>query len=257
MNQQEIFKLKKELTQKQTYTVDDLCKLVTVLRSDWGCPWDKVQTHKSLRSDLIEETYEVVEAINCDSPEMMREELGDLLLQVVFHTNIEEDNNNFTLEDVTTELCQKLIVRHPHVFGEVTADTTEQVLKNWDAIKKETKHQTTYTETLKSVPDVFPSLMRAAKLGKRAFRAGIKIDYAKQAQKSGEQLALLTKSKDKEKQTAVIGKLLFSLANMARELDIDPEQALYDAGREFTDNFEKAEQEVINNGKNFEEIDIL
>lgn len=254
MNQQEISELKKELTQKTNYTVDDLCKLVTVLRSEWGCPWDKVQTHKSLRSDIIEEAYEVIEAIDCDSPEMMREELGDLLLQVAFHVNIEEDKNNFTLTDVTTELCQKLIVRHPHVFGDVNANTAEQVLKNWDSIKKETKHQTTFTETLQAVPDVFPSLMRSAKLGKRAFRAGVKIDYAQQAKKNAELLENTLKENDREKQTAVIGNLLFCISNMARELDIDPEQALADAGKQFTANFEKTEQAVINDGKSFEQL---
>ena len=146
---------------KEHYTIDDLAEIVTLLRSEEGCPWDKVQTHQSIRSDLIEETYEVIEAIDQDDPEMLREELGDLLLQVVFHTRIETEQEHFTLEDVCTDICNKLIVRHPHVFSTVQADTTEEVLKNWDAIKEETKHQTTRTQTLEAVAKTLPALMRA------------------------------------------------------------------------------------------------
>ena len=108
---------------------------MTLLRSKDGCPWDKVQTHESIRPDLIEETYEVIEAIDQNDPEMLREELGDLLLQVVFHSRIETEQGHFTLDDVCTDICNKLIIRHPHVFSTVQADTTEEVLKNWDTIK--------------------------------------------------------------------------------------------------------------------------
>ena len=125
---------------KEHYTIDDLAEIVTLLRSKDGCPWDKVQTHESIRPDLIEETYEVIEAIDQNDPEMLREELGDLLLQVVFHSRIETEQGHFTLDDVCTDICNKLIIRHPHVFSTVQADTTEEVLKNWDTIKEETKH---------------------------------------------------------------------------------------------------------------------
>ena len=136
---------------KEHYTIDDLAEIVTLLRSKDGCPWDKVQTHESIRPDLIEETYEVIEAIDQNDPEMLREELGDLLLQVVFHSRIETEQGHFTLDDVCTDICNKLIIRHPHVFSTVQADTTEEVLKNWDTIKEETKHQTTRTQTLEAV----------------------------------------------------------------------------------------------------------
>ena len=168
----------KELLAKESFDINDLADIVVILRSENGCPWDKVQTHKSIKKDFLEEVYEVMEAIDCDSPEMMREELGDVLLQVVFHTVIETENNNFRLDDVITDICKKLIIRHPHVFGSVEADNVETVLKNWDTIKKETKGQETYSDTLKSVPKNFPALMRAQKLSKRAARAGIEYDNA-------------------------------------------------------------------------------
>ena len=135
------------LPNKECYGIDDLVDLVTVLRdSEKGCPWDKEQTHSSIKKDLLEEAYEVIDGIDCDSPEMMREELGDVLLQVIFHVVLEQEQDHFTLEDVITELCQKLIVRHPHVFGDVQANTVDKVLSNWDSIKKETKGQETYTD---------------------------------------------------------------------------------------------------------------
>lgn len=146
---------------KERYTVDDLAEIISLLRSKEGCPWDREQTHESIRSELIEETYEVIEAIDQKDPAMLREELGDLLLQVVFHAQIEQEQAHFTLEDVCTEICEKMIVRHPHVFSTVQADTTEDVLKNWDTIKEETKHQTTRTETLEAVAKTLPALMRA------------------------------------------------------------------------------------------------
>ena len=155
---------------KEHYTIDDLAEIVTLLRSKDGCPWDKVQTHESIRPDLIEETYEVIEAIDQNDPEMLREELGDLLLQVVFHSRIETEQGHFTLDDVCTDICNKLIIRHPHVFSTVQADTTEEVLKNWDTIKEETKHQTTRTQTLEAVAKTLPALMRAQKVCKRALK---------------------------------------------------------------------------------------
>ena len=119
---------------KDKYDINDLRKIIEILRSENGCPWDKVQTHESIRTDLIEETYEVCEGIDKNSPEMLREELGDLLLQIVFHAQIERENGTFDFDDVCNDICQKLVYRHPHVFGEVKVDGSEEVLKNWDEI---------------------------------------------------------------------------------------------------------------------------
>ncbi len=149
---------------KNRYGLDDLLKIMKILRSENGCPWDKVQTHESIRTDLIEECYEVCEGIDKNSPEILKEELGDLLMQVVFHAEIETELGNFDFGDVCNDICQKLIYRHPHVFGEgdkkIKADTEDEVLKNWDALKKTSKQQQTYTETLESVPKTVPALLR-------------------------------------------------------------------------------------------------
>lgn len=157
---------------KETYSIEDLLAIMRILRGENGCPWDREQTHQSIRNNFIEETYEAVEAIDNSDPVLLEEELGDVLLQVVYHAEMEREAGRFSFEDVADGICQKLIQRHPHIFGDVVAGTTDEVLDNWDEIKKKTKGQTTYTDTLKSVPKVFPSLMRAAKVQKRAAKSG-------------------------------------------------------------------------------------
>ena len=152
--------MKKELLEKERYNVDDLLTVVEVLRSPEGCPWDREQDHKSIRKDLIEETYEVIEAIDTENPVLLREELGDLLLQVAFHTRIETENGRFNMDDVANDVCVKLIHRHPHVFGDVMADTSEKVLVNWEKIKSEEKDRKTVTDKLKAIPPMLPALMK-------------------------------------------------------------------------------------------------
>ena len=232
------------ILKKDSYDVYDMVEIVRILRSENGCPWDKVQTHSSIRNDMIEEAYEVVEAIDCDSVPMMREELGDVMLQVVFHTVIEEENGNFRLDDVADELCKKLIVRHPHVFGDVQADTVDKVLTNWDAIKKETKGQETFTDTLESVPKNFPPLMRAQKLGKRAARAGIDFSSQEDIYSALSQALDAIKAAEKNGQDASgsIGGLLMLCANLARRLDVDAEQALADCCKGLIVRFRELEE---------------
>ena len=144
MNKQRIEALKA----KENYKIGDLIEIMSILREPGGCPWDREQNHHTIRRNLIEETYEVVEAIDKDDMTLMQEELGDLLLQVVFHARIAEEDDEFDFDDVADGICKKLILRHPHIFGDVQADTTEQVLTNWDNIKKEEKHQKTDREVL-------------------------------------------------------------------------------------------------------------
>ena len=237
------------ILEKDSYNVYDMTEIVRILRSENGCPWDKVQTHSSIKKDMIEEAYEVAEAIDFDSPEMMREELGDVMLQVVFHTVIEEEKGNFVLDDVADELCKKLIIRHPHVFGDVKADTVDKVLTNWDAIKKETKGQETFTDTLESVPKNFPALMRAQKLGKRAARAGV--DFTKDKENEETDLySAIKKALDAVKLAEVnkqdasgdIGNLLLLCANLARRLDCDAEEALADSCNDFIKRFKELEE---------------
>lgn len=245
--------------QKERYNIDDLVEIVTLLRSEDGCPWDKIQTHTSIRSDLIEETYEVIEAIDQDNPDMMKEELGDLLLQVVFHTNIEQEQNHFTLEDVCTDICTKLIVRHPHVFSTVNADTTEEVLKNWDNIKNETKHLETKTQTLEAVAKTLPGLMRAQKISKRATKG----DQKKMCKES--MLEMITEAKhnledkvyledDKEIEMAM-GRLLFTCATAAQFFGFQAEQALTDASEDFIQLFGETEEACKEKGFSWAEVD--
>ena len=237
-----------EFQQKDHYSINDLLDIVRLLRSEGGCPWDREQTHKSIRSDLIEETCEVIEAIDLEDAELLREELGDVLLQVVFHCRIEEEQNSFKFDDVCDEVCKKLIIRHPHVFGDVTANTTEQVLKNWDAIKMETKGQERYTDTLTSVAKSLPALMRAQKVGKRAMRAGMDFRCAEDAvacisdEKAELEAAIISGNKaDIEEE---MGDLLFSCVNAARHLGIDAELALKSATEKFIRRFSVTEDLV-------------
>lgn len=246
----------KQLLEKKSYDVNDLVTIVRVLRSENGCPWDKVQTHKTIKKDLVEETYEVMEAIDCDSPEMMQEELGDVLLQVVFHTVLESEQGHFELDDVTNDVCRKLIVRHPHVFGDVNVEGVDDVLRNWDSIKMDTKGQETFTDTLKSVPRNFPALMRAQKLGKRAAKSGFDFESARQAfdglkSEVEETEAVLD---DKQKAAEELGDLMFSCVNVARKLGLDAEELLSQANEKFLDRFEKVENLTVQDGQDITKL---
>lgn len=250
----------KNILSKESYNVYDLAEIVRILRSENGCPWDKVQTHQSIRKDFLEEVYEVIEAIDCDDPKMLREELGDVLLQVVFHTEIENEKKVFDLDDVANDVCKKLIVRHPHVFGEVNADNVDTVLKNWDAIKKETKGQETYTDTLKSVPRVFPALMRAQKLGKRAKRAGMDFACAEDALKALEdEVRELREAFERGKSEDIaeeLGDVMFSCCNTARLLELDAEETLTAASDKFLSRFEQTENLIRQDGQEMSALSI-
>ena len=241
------------LRSRSHYSVDDLLLIMQVLRSENGCPWDKEQTHQSIRQDFLEECYEAVEAIEADSVPMMREELGDVLLQVVFHCQIEAEQSHFTFGDICDEVCRKLVVRHPHVFGDVTADTSEEVLRNWDSIKQETKHQTTAAETLDSVCKALPALMYAQKLGKRAARAGMDWRSAEDAfdyvRRETDELAEAMRTGQQEQIEEELGDLLFSCVNTARHLHIDAETALRAAADKFRRRFAETERLVTADGK--------
>ena len=235
-----------EYQQKNHYSISDLIDIVKLLRSEGGCPWDREQTHESIRSDFIEETCEVIEAIDLKDTELLKEELGDVLLQVVFHTRIEEETGSFNFDEVCDGICKKLIVRHPHVFGEVKADNTEQVLKNWDAIKMQTKGQETYTDTLTSVAKSLPALMRAQKVGKRAMRAGMDFRNAEDAiaciQNEKAELDVAVAEGDAKHIEDELGDLLFSCVNAARHLGVDAEQALKNSTEKFIKRFAMTEE---------------
>lgn len=238
--------------EKDNYGFDDLVEIVRVLRSPGGCPWDREQTHKSIRSNLIEETYEAVEAIDTEDTELLKEELGDVLLQVALHSEIESEKNSFNIQDVCDGICKKLIIRHPHVFGSVEADTTEEVLKNWDAIKMKTKSQKSQTQAMNSVSRALPSLMRSSKIQQKAAKAGFDWDsvdgaYDKLLEECGE-LKSAIESGNGENQREELGDVLFSAVNVARFLGIDSEHALYDACDKFISRFSKVEQLAAQRG---------
>lgn len=248
----------KYLLAAEHYTVDDLGLLMEVLRGEGGCPWDREQTHKSIRNDFIEETYEVIEAIDIDNPALLREELGDVLLQVIFHTQIETEKGNFTLRDVSDEICRKLIHRHPHVFGDVSVSSSEQVVTNWDAIKNSEKKRETVTERLLAVPPALPALMRAAKVGKRASCfdfPDIKSVTEKLYEEAGE-VSEAIETGDAEKIDEEIGDLLLTVTSLSRKVKVDPEGALNRATNKFIKRFELVENETIKEGVDIKNISV-
>ena len=234
-----------DFKEKPNYKFDDLLQIVKILRAPDGCPWDREQTHKSIRSNFIEETYEAIEAIDTDDTELLKEELGDVLLQVALHSEIESEKNSFNIDDVCDGVCKKLIIRHPHVFGNVNADTTEQVLKNWDAIKMRTKSQKSQTQAMENISKALPSLMRSSKIQQKAAKVGFDWQDVNGAlEKLDEECTELKeaiKNNDVENQKEELGDVLFSVVNVARFLNIDSEHALYDACDKFTNRFSKVE----------------
>ena len=231
-----------------TYTIGQLLQIMKALRSPQGCPWDREQTHKSIRNDALEEVYEVADAIDNDDNEALCEELGDMLLQVVFHSCIAEEEKEFTFEDVVDGICKKLVLRHPHVFGEANAENSSEVLDLWDSIKKQEKKQTTVTDTLESVPKAFPSLMRAAKAQKRARKAKVKLKNSQDEFCANcELLKQAINNGDKELISSAYAGCWFNLAGMGQELGINAEETLHNATNSFIDNIKQAEL----NGKLF------
>lgn len=242
---------------KEKYDINDLLKIMKILRSENGCPWDREQDHKSIRKDFIEEVYEACEAIDLDDSELLREELGDVLLQVVFHATIEEEQGRFDFGDAVNDVCSKLIIRHPHVFGDVKVKDSEDVLRNWNDIKQETKGQETYTETLRSVCTALPALMRAQKIGKRAQRAGMDHPDFEAALGSLEsEIAEVRAAKSSEEMAEELGDVLFAAVNAVRLGGFDAEELLTRASDKFIDRFEKTEELIRCEGKDMRSLDI-
>ena len=245
------------LLEKTTpYTFDDLVTVVELLRSEGGCPWDMEQTHKSIRNDFIEETYEVIEAIDTEDPVLLREELGDVLLQVVFHARIEQEKDVFGMEEVSNDICAKLIHRHPHVFGTVEVENSAEVLKNWEAIKGEEKQRVTVTDKLRAIPPMYPALMRAQKVGTKAacFDFGSADEVYKKLDEEIAEVKAAAASGDQAAVEEELGDLLLTVTSLARKLGVKSEEALYHATNKFIDRFEKVENAVIDAGKDMETL---
>ncbi len=239
---------------KDRYTIDDLLLIMRILRSPNGCPWDKEQTHQSIRNCFIEETYEAIEAIDTNDSELLKEELGDVLLQVLFHSELESEAGSFNFSDVVDGIAKKMVVRHPHVFGDTVVSNSDEVLVNWDAIKKETKKQSTQTEVLQSVSKALPALMRSAKVQHKAAKVGFDWpDVSGALDKVGEETQELKEaiaSGNSNDCTEELGDLLFSVVNVSRFLHIEPEQALTLSCEKFISRFQKVEQFANERGIN-------
>ena len=244
--------------QKEHYVVEDLLGIMELLRS--SCPWDREQTHKSIRKNLIEETYEAVEAIDSEDVDLLKEELGDVLLQVVFHSQIEKESGTFDFNDVCDAVCKKLITRHPHIFGSAKIENSEQALRGWEEIKKEEKQRQTTTQSLKSVPFCLPALMRSQKVQQKAAKAGF--DYPDVAlamldlRSEVEEVEKALSSGNHDALEEELGDLVFSAVNISRFAGVEAEEALTKSCEKFIARFEKVEALASQKGINMQTASI-
>lgn len=235
---------------KERYAYEDLLQIMALLRAPGGCPWDREQTHGSIRRNFLEESYEAAEAIDSGDKAALCEELGDVLMQVVFHAQIEKEQGGFTMDDVIDGVCKKLVYRHPHVFGTVQADTSQQVLANWEALKRKEKGQASTADALDAVAKTLPALWRAEKMISKAVKAGFDWPDA------GSALDKLSEEVDELRRAASsnapadaphgveeeVGDVLFVAAKIARDHGVDPEEALHRACEKFAGRFRLVEE---------------
>lgn len=242
-----------DLLQKTRFDTSDLKEIVTRLRAPDGCPWDRVQTSESIKMSAVEEAYELVDAIDQADDEKVLEETGDLLLQVIFHTVLKEETGAFNLTDVLTGICQKLITRHTHVFGEDKAKDENGALSVWEKNKMTEKHQVTFADAVNDVPKCFPAAMRAQKIGKRAGKAGLDFadveSAAKRLQEELQEFFEAYRAGDKEETEKELGDLLFAAVNVGRKAGCDCEKALKESAERFAARFTKAEALALADGK--------
>lgn len=244
--------------ERTKYLFADLCHILDRLRAPDGCPWDREQTHTSIKGDLIEECYELCDAIDEGEDEHLIEELGDVLMQTVFHATIAKEQGRFDPDDVTDGIVKKLIYRHPHVFGDVSVQSTDEVLQNWDALKAARRHRTTHAEALCEVPKRFPALMRAQKVQRKAKKVGFDWSDAMEAfPKIAEESEELRRAIETgEGVEAEAGDLLFAAVNVVRLLGLDSEQTLHAATDKFIARFAETERLIVQDGRRMEDLPI-
>lgn len=245
-----------DFEQKDKYNVNDLVRIMEILRAPDGCMWDQAQDHHSIRQNFIEETYEACEAIDDNDTDHLKEELGDVLLQVVFHTQMEKEKGVFDLNDVADGVCKKLIFRHPHIFGDVKVGSTDEILSNWDDLKRKEKKQETDTSTLESVSKSLPSLIRAQKLQKKAAKVGFDWpDVSGALDKVEEELAevraAIGGNGDIEEE---IGDLIFAVTNVSRFVKVDSERAAEKTCNKFVRRFADMEKQAAAEGKDLSDL---
>ena len=239
---------------------DDLVNIIRILRAPNGCPWDREQNHESIKRELVEECYEVLDAIDKKDLKAMEEEIGDVLLHVVFHGLIAEENNEFDLTDITEGICNKMIFRHPHIFGDEIAKTSKDVIENWDEIKKEEKGYKTITDEINGVAVGLPSLIRARKIQKKAAKVGFDFENVDEAIKSLEEeikeFKDVYKSKNVTRIEDELGDVIFSTVNVGRLLSLDCEEVLEKSIEKFIKRFSAIERKAIENGQQLKDLNI-
>lgn len=243
---------------KEKYDIEDLLEIMKELRSDHGCMWDREQDHKTIRMNVLEEAYEVMEAIDSEKSDLLKEELGDLLLQVVFHAEMENEQGVFDFSDVCDGICKKLVYRHPHVFGDVKVNSSDDVLKNWDVLKSKSKNEEKASDRLKSVPKLLPALMRGEKVGKRAANAGMDFGTTEEViERLKSEIAELENAVSEANEAKIeeeLGDILFSCTNLSRFLKKDSEKALTFAINKFIIRFSGVEALIEKEGKTFSQL---
>lgn len=245
---------------KDNYTWQELLDIFYFLRSEQGCPWDQKQTHQSIRSNMIEEAYEAVEAIDEQDPAKLKDELGDVLLQVIFHAQISAEDQEFEMQDVINNLAQKLIRRHTHIFAEDSAKTEQDALNTWQKNKIKEKGQKTIADSLEDVPKSFPALSKAYKVQKKAAKVGFDWDNAEDTiAKIFEELNEVKQAKQTSDLNLELeaGDLLFAVVNYLRHLQIDPEIALNRATEKFQNRFRILEQMIKQDSLKIENLDLV
>ena len=245
-----------EFQRKDFYSYEDFLEIMRLLRAPGGCPWDREQTHSSIRRNFLEETYEVLDAIDHDDASGMCEELGDVLMQVAFHAQIEAERGRFTMANVVDGVARKLVYRHPHVFGDVQADTSQQVLANWGVLKRREKGQRSTADAVEAVPHTLPALWRAEKIQKKAAKCGfdwpdVSGALDKLTEETGELKDAVKGNGDVAEE---LGDLLFAAVNAARFLHLDPEDCLNAASDKFSARFRKVEEAAAAQGKRLEDM---
>ena len=246
----------KRLALSEDYSYEDLISILKILRSPDGCPWDREQTHTSIRKNLIEETYEVVEAIDNLDMSLMKEELGDLLMQIIFHATMAEENGAFSMADVVNDVSKKLVHRHPHIFGDTEVKDSSDVLRNWDAIKAKEKARLSSTDKMRAVPPSLPALMRAEKISARAAKDDFDFPTSESAaEKIYEEMREVAEAKSESEVFEEVGDLLFSVVHYARKLGVDPEEALNFASNKFIGRYAVMEEKLSESGKNLSDCD--
>ena len=243
---------------KDKYDLNDFIALIDVLRAPGGCPWDMKQTHESIKRNVVEEAWEVCDAIDENDMDHLREELGDLLMQIIFHTSMEKEKGGFDMDAVADEACKKLVHRHPHVFGSVQADTPDEVLSNWDAIKRADRGQQSTSSVMDGIPRGLPGLMHSQKIQDKAAKLGFDWpDVSGAMDKLREEVSELQEgidAGDLENIKEGLGDVLFSAVNVARFFKVDSEDCMHAACAKFIRRFRYMEERAAERGLKLEDM---